>query len=158
MNGWSMATCPTFSWGRVVSTILVDSFIRKEKFLEFWFLLVLGTRRRKEMPKKQKKNERRRTEKKEKLENTEERVKIRFVLFISFLFCGLSVFWDCIFGFVVRMRDKMKKFNKENGTTLLLFLIFSNFGLTREIHETWPRFSKLDDLTTVRTVHCIFGV
>ena len=124
MNGWSMATCPTFSWGRVVSTILVDSFIRKEKFLEFWFLLVLGTRRRKEMPKKQKKNERRRTEKKEKLENTEERVKIRFVLFISFLFCGLSVFWDCIFGFVVRMRDKMKKFNKENGTTLLLFLIF----------------------------------
>ena len=155
MNGWSMATCPTFSWGRVVSTILVDSFIRKEKFLEFWFLLVLGTRRRKEMPKKQKKNERRRTEKKEKLENTEERVKIRFVLFISFLFCGLSVFWDCIFGFVVRMRDKMKKFNKENGTTLLLFLIFSNFDLT---HETRPWFSNLNGLTVVRMVHCIFGV
>ena len=155
MNGWSMATCPTFSWGRVVSTILVDSFIRKEKFLEFWFLLVLGTRRRKEMPKKQKKNERRRTEKKEKLENTEERVKIRFVLFISFLFCGLSVFWDCIFGFVVRMRDKMKKFNKENGTTLLLFLIFSNFDLT---HETQPWFSNPNGLTVVRMVHCIFGV
>ena len=155
MNGWSMATCPTFSWGRVVSTILVDSFIRKEKFLEFWFLLVLGTRRRKEMPKKQKKNERRRTEKKEKLENTEERVKIRFVLFISFLFCGLSVFWDCIFGFVVRMRDKMKKFNKENGTTLLLFLIFSNFDLT---HETRPWFSNPNGLTVVRMVHCIFGV
>ena len=155
MNGWSMATCPTFSWGRVVSTILVDSFIRKEKFLEFWFLLVLGTRRWKEMPKKQKKNERRRTEKKEKLENTEERVKIRFVLFISFLFCGLSVFWDCIFGFVVRMRDKMKKFNKENGTTLLLFLIFSNFDLT---HETRPWFSNPNGLTVVRMVHCIFGV
>ena len=155
MNGWSMATCPTFSRGRVVSTILVDSFIRKEKFLEFWFLLVLGTRRRKEMPKKQKKNERRRTEKKEKLENTEERVKIRFVLFISFLFCGLSVFWDCIFGFVVRMRDKMKKFNKENGTTLLLFLIFSNFDLT---HETRPWFSNPNGLTVVRMVHCIFGV
>ena len=155
MNGWSMATCPTFSWGRVVSTILVDSFIRKEKFLEFWFLLVLGTRKRKEMPKKQKKNERRRTKKKEKLENTEERVKIRFVLFISFLFCGLSVFWDCIFGFVVRMRDKMKKFNKENGTTLLLFLIFSNFDLT---HETRPWFSNPNGLTVVRMVHCIFGV
>ena len=155
MNGWSMATCPTFSWERVVSTILVDSFIRKEKFLEFWFLLVLGTRKRKEMPKKQKKNERRRTEKKEKLENTEERVKIRFVLFISFLFCGLSVFWDCIFGFVVRMRDKMKKFNKENGTTLLLFLIFSNFDLT---HETRPWFSNPNGLTVVRMVHCIFGV
>ena len=155
MNGWSMATCPTFSWGRVVSTILVDSFIRKEKLLEFWFLLVLGTRKRKEMPKKQKKNERRRTEKKEKLENTEERVKIRFVLFISFLFCGLSVFWDCIFGFVVRMRDKMKKFNKENGTTLLLFLIFSNFDLT---HETRPWFSNPNGLTVVRMVHCIFGV
>ena len=155
MNGWSMATCPTFSWGRVVSTILVDSFIRKEKFLEFWFLLVLGTRKRKEMPKKQKKNERRRTKKKEKLENTEERVKIRFVLFISFLFCGLSVFWDCIFEFVVRMRDKMKKFNKENGTTLLLFLIFSNFDLT---HETRPWFSNPNGLTVVRMVHCIFGV
>ena len=155
MNGWSMATCPTFSWGRVVSTILVDSFIRKEKFLEFWFLLVLGTRRRKEMPKKQKKNERRRTEKKEKLENTKERVKIRFVLFISFLFCGLTVFWDCIFGFVVRMRDKMKKFNRENGTTLLLFLIFSSFGLT---HETRPWFSNPNNLTVVRMVHCIFGV
>ena len=44
-----------------------------------------------------KKNKRRRMEKKEKLENAEERVKIRFVLFISFLFYGLSVFWDCIF-------------------------------------------------------------
>ena len=53
--------------------------------------MVLGTRKRKEMPKKQKKNERRRTEKKEKLENAEEGVKIRFVLFISFLFCGLRV-------------------------------------------------------------------
>ena len=29
-------------------------------------------------------------EKKEKMENTEEGVKIRFVLFISFLFCGLK--------------------------------------------------------------------
>ena len=76
------------------------------------------------MPKKQKKNERRRTEKKEKLENTEEGVKIRFVLFISFLFCGLNLFWDCIFGFIVRMRDKKTKFNRENGITLLLFLIF----------------------------------
>ena len=59
--------------------------------LNFWFLLVLGTsdRRRKETPRKQKKNKHRRTEKKEKLENAEEGVKIRFVLFISFLFCGL---------------------------------------------------------------------
>ena len=71
----------------------------------------------------------------EKIENAEEGVKIRFVLFISFLFCGLSVFWDCIFGFVVRMRDKRTKLNRENGTTLLLFLIFSSFGLT---YETWP--------------------
>ena len=39
----------------VVSTILVDSFIGKEKNLDFWFLLVLGNndKRRKEMPKKQ---------------------------------------------------------------------------------------------------------
>ena len=108
----------------LVSTILVDSFIGKEKISDFWFLLVLGTRRRKEMPKKQKKNERRRTEKKEKLENAEEGVKIRFVLFISFLFYGLNLFWDCIFRFLVRMRDKKTKFNRENGTTLLLFLIF----------------------------------
>ena len=54
----------------VVFAILVDNFIGKEKILECWFLLVLGTsdRRRKETPKKQKKNKRRRTEKKEKLE------------------------------------------------------------------------------------------
>ena len=55
----------------VVSAILVDSFIRKEKKIsDFWFLLVLGTSdsRRKETPKKQKKNKRRRTEKKEILE------------------------------------------------------------------------------------------
>ena len=57
----------------VVSAILVDSFIRKEKkskTIEYWFLLVLGTsdRRRKETLKKQKKNKRRRTEKKEILE------------------------------------------------------------------------------------------
>ena len=123
--------------------------------LDFWFLLVLGTRRRKETPKKQKRNERRRTEKKENLENAEERVKIRFVLFISFLLCGLSVFWDCIFGFVVKMRDKKTKFNRENGTTLLLFLIFSSFGLTR---ETLPRFSNPSSLTAVRIVHCVFCV
>ena len=102
-----------------------------------------------------KNNKCRRMEKKEKLENAKQGVKIRFVLFISFLFCGLSVFWDCIFGFVVRMRDKMKKFNKENGTTLLLFLIFSNFDLT---HETRPWFSNPNGLTVVRMVHCIFGV
>ena len=33
-------------------------------------------------------------------------VKISFVLFISILFFGLGVFWDYIFRFVVRMRDK----------------------------------------------------
>ena len=91
---------------------------------------------------------------KEKLENAEG-VKIRFVLFISFLFCGLSVFQECIFGFVVRMRDKKTKFNKENGTTLLLFLLFSSFGLTR---ETRPQFSNPSCLTAVRTVHCAFCV
>ena len=42
------------------------------------------------MPEKQI-NKRKRMEKKEKLENAEEGVKIRFVLFISFLFCGLRV-------------------------------------------------------------------
>ena len=45
------------------------------------------------------------------------KVKIRFVLFISILFCGLGVFWDCIFGFVVKMRDKKPEFNGENGIT-----------------------------------------
>ena len=51
-----------------------------------------------------------------KLENAEEGVKIMFVLFISFLFCGLSVFWDCIFGFMVRIRHKKTEFNRENDT------------------------------------------
>ena len=39
----------------VMSTILADIFIGKEKILDFWFLFVLGTsdRRRKETPKKQ---------------------------------------------------------------------------------------------------------
>ena len=87
------------------------------------------------------------------MENAEEGVKIRFVLFISFLLCGLSVFWDCIFEFVVKMRDKKTKFNRENGTTLLLFLIFSSFSLTR---ETRPRFSNLGGLTGVRTVYGVF--
>ena len=92
-------------------------------------------------------------EKKEKLENAEERVKIRFVLFISFLFYGLSVFWDCIFWFVMRIRDKKTKVNRENGSTLLLFLIFSNFDLTR---ETRPQFSNPDGLIAIRTIHCVF--
>ena len=59
------------------------------------------------MPEKQI-NKRKRMEKKEKLENAEEGVKIRFVLFISFLFCG-SVFWDCFFRFVVRKKLKTQK-------------------------------------------------
>ena len=85
-------------------------------------------------------------EKKEKLENAEEGVKIRFSLFISFLFCGLGVFWDYIFGFGVRMRDKKMKFNRENGTTLLLFLIFSTFSLTR---ETQTQFSNSGGSTAI---------
>ena len=92
---------------------------------------------------------------------TQKKGKDKVCAFRFFFICGLSVIWDCIFGFVVRMRDKKTKFNRENGTShtmLLLFLIFSNFGLTRETHETWSRFSNPDGLTAVRTIHCIFGV
>ena len=83
----------------------------------------------KRYPKKKKKNKCRRTEKKEKLENAKEGVKIRFVLFIYFLFCGLSVFWDCIFRFVVRMRDKKDKVQQRKWHNAPSFSYFFQFRL-----------------------------
>ena len=56
MNGERMAKMSKLFHGKgVVSAILVYNFIGKEKFLDFLFLLVLGTsdRRRKETPRKQ---------------------------------------------------------------------------------------------------------
>ena len=58
MKGGYVATCPTFSWGRVASAILVDNFIGKEKnlrlLISFGFA-TLGTndRRREETLNKQ---------------------------------------------------------------------------------------------------------
>ena len=54
MKGGYVATCPTFSWGRVASAILVDNFIGKEKkslTFVFW-VLDSSDRRGKETPKK----------------------------------------------------------------------------------------------------------
>ena len=45
MKGGYIATCPTFSWGRIASAILVDNFIGKEKkslTFGFFFFFLLG--------------------------------------------------------------------------------------------------------------------
>ena len=156
MNAWPHVQL--FHGEGVVSAILADSFIGKENILRlvisFGFVHQSPVIEEKRKRQRRKKNKCRRMEKKEKLESAEG-VKIRFVLFISFLFCGLSVFWNCIFGFGVRMRDKKTKFNKENGTTLLLFLIFSSISLTC---ETRTQLSNSGGLAAVRTVYCVICV
>ena len=95
MKGGYVATCPTFSWGRVASAILVDNFIGKEKKnLTFCFLgFGWQWQKRKGNPKEALRiNTERKHKRMEKKENWKTQVKIRFVLFISILFCRLGVF------------------------------------------------------------------
>ena len=95
-----------FHWeGKCLScwqTTLFENEKKDLRLLISFGFAALGTsdRRRKETPNKQEEQtqkantedwRRRKTGKRRRC-----RVKIRFVLFISILFCGLGVFWDCI--------------------------------------------------------------
>ena len=97
----------------------------------------LGTsdRRRKETPNKQEEQtqkantedwRRRKTGKRRRC-----RVKIRFVLFISILFCGLGVFWDCITStppYIYIYMFFFPSFSLTRETQPLYFLCRAYFG------------------------------
>ena len=98
----------------------------------------LGTsdRRRKETPNKQEEQtqkantedwRRRKTGKRRRC-----RVKIRFVLFISILFCGLGVFWDCITSTPPSFFFFFFSFSLTCQTQLLYFLCRADFGFKEQ--------------------------
>ena len=50
MKGENVATCPIFSWRRVVSAnIWQTSLLKIKKIMGFWFLLIFGTSDRRRM-------------------------------------------------------------------------------------------------------------